>query len=381
MGPLTALKVLIIPDKFKGTLPARAAAEAIARGWRRARPQDRLELVPMSDGGDGFGDVLSAVMEARLRTASVIDAAHRPCRAKWWWESRTQTAIIESATVIGLAMLPRGKFHPYKLDTFGLGLFMRHVARTGARSCLVGLGGSATNDGGFGLARALGWEFLGRDGQAIEQWTRLDELRSIRRPTRRFGFKDLIVAVDVRNPLLGPSGATRVYGPQKGLKQFALAERCLRRLARVTAIEFGSDFADIPGAGAAGGLGFGLMAFTGGRLEPGFDLFARLARLQHRIRTADVVVTGEGQLDGSSFMGKGTGEIARLARLLGKPCLALAGTMEPRAAINRKFAGTWTLEGIADARQARARAAFWLEKLAAKVAAAAGQFCRLDAQG
>src|ERR1044072_3112912 len=161
------LKVLIVPDKFKGTLTARAAAELIARGWRQARPQDTLELLPMSDGGDGFGDVLSAVWDAEEQTVATLDAAHHPLQAGWWWDRTAATAIIESARIIGLAILPPKKFHPFDLDTFGLGAALAAAAQGGTRHFLRGIGGSATNDGGFGVARALGWTFLDEHDQPI----------------------------------------------------------------------------------------------------------------------------------------------------------------------------------------------------------------------
>src|ERR1700756_1294305 len=149
-----ALKVLIVPDKFKGTLTARAAAMAIARGWRKARPADALELLPMSDGGDGFGEVLSGLLHAKKIAVKTVDAAHRPIRAHWWWEAKSKTAIVESANVIGLALLPSKKFHPFQLDTLGLGAVIRAAVKRGAKHCFVGIGGSATNDAGFGVARA-----------------------------------------------------------------------------------------------------------------------------------------------------------------------------------------------------------------------------------
>src|SRR5947207_2704003 len=154
------LKVLIIPDKFKGTLSAAAAAAAIGRGWRTSRPKDTLEQLPMTDGGDGFGEVISRLIKARPRTISTMDAAHRQCRSRWWWDPLTKTAIVESAEVIGLARFRDKRFHPFKLDTFGLGAIFERVAKYGAKRCLIGIGGSATNDGGFGLNRALGWTFL-----------------------------------------------------------------------------------------------------------------------------------------------------------------------------------------------------------------------------
>jgi len=365
-----ALRVLIIPDKFKGTLTAAAAAEAIARGWRRARAQDALELLPMSDGGDGFGEVTSALLQAKAQRAQAVDAAHRTCLARWWWESRTKTAVIESAAVIGLARLPRQRFHPFQLDTLGLGALLRRAAKRGARRCLMGIGGSATNDGGFGLARALGWDFFDREGKLIERWTGLAQLERIRAPRRQRWFSRFVVATDVENPLLGRRGATRVYGPQKGLgpRDFVPAERCLGRLADVVRRQFGRDFAREPGAGAAGGLGFGLRAFLGAELQPGFALFARQAALEQRLRAADLVVTGEGAIDRSTLMGKGVGQLARRCRQLEIPCLGLAGAISAGAGIRRFFAQARALIELTTVAQARARPDHWLERLAEQVA-------------
>ena len=365
-----ALRVLIIPDKLKGTLTAPAAAEAIARGWRGARAGDLLSLLPMSDGGDGFGEVTSTLLKARIQRVKTVDAAHRPCVAKWWWEPGTRTAIIESAAVIGLAMLPPKRFHPFQLDTLGLGAVVRTAVKKGAKRCLMGVGGSATNDGGFGLARALGWVFFDRQGEVIEGWTGLSQLARIRPPQRRQWFKRSVVATDVQNRLLGGKGATRIYGPQKGLRpqDFALAERCLSRLARVAKAQLGRDFAREPGAGAAGGLGFGLLAFLGAELQPGFDLFARQAALERRLRTADLVVTGEGAIDGSTLMGKGVGQLARRCHQLKIPCIALAGRVSASTGRRAFFTQAHALTELTTVGQAKARAAYWLERLAQRVA-------------
>src|ERR1039458_5941774 len=181
------LRILIIPDKFKGTLSAGAAARAIAKGWHEARRQGSLDLLPMTDGGDGFGEVISGLLRARVQRLETVDAAHRPCSARWWWEPRTKTAIIESAAIVGLAMLPPGRFHPFELDTFGLGAVIRAAAAKGARRCLMGIGGSATNDGGFGLARSLGWKFLEEGGPTMANldWSQCPAVESI--PGKRSG--------------------------------------------------------------------------------------------------------------------------------------------------------------------------------------------------
>jgi glycerate 2-kinase len=366
---VNAVNVLIIPDKFKGTLSAAAAAEAIGRGWGKARPGDALELRPMTDGGDGFGVVMGDLLGARRQTAKTVDAAHRPCAARWWWEAGSKTAILESAAVIGLAMLPPGRFNPFELDTFGLGRVLEAAARRGARRCLVGIGGSATNDGGFGVARALGWEFLDRAGNSIRQWTDLRALARVRAPKDRRWPREVVVAVDVQNPLLGAQGASRIYGPQKGLRpeDFRVAEACLRRLAKVVAAQTWRVFARAPGAGAAGGLGFGLPAFLGARLEPGFDLYARQASLDRHLRWADVVITGEGALDDSTLMGKGVGQVAQRCRRLRIPCIGLAGVVNARAAGRGMFAQLHALSDLAGIGPAKAKPAFWLQRLACQV--------------
>jgi glycerate 2-kinase len=370
LDSLMPLRVLIIPDKFKGTLSAPAAAEAIARGWRSARPPDVLEMVPMSDGGDGFGEVTSALLGAKGQRVRTMDAARRPCVAQWWWEARSRTAIIESAAVIGLAMLPPGRFHPFELDTRGLGDVVGAAARKGARRCMMGIGGSATNDGGFGLARALGWQFLDRGGQRIECWTGLRLLERIQVPQRRRWFARCLVATDVQNPLLGRRGASRVYGPQKGLRptDFAVAEQCLGRLARVVERQLGRDFARVPGAGAAGGLGFGLQAFLGAELTPGLDLFARHAGLERLLGKADLVVTGEGAIDISTLMGKGVGQIGERCRRLRIPCIGLAGMVGMTSGAKGVFTQIHALTELTSVRQAKARPAHWLERLAEQVA-------------
>ena len=365
-----APRVLIVPDKFKGTLTARQAAEAIASGWRAVRPGDRLELLPMSDGGDGFGLVMSELLGALPRSIRTVDAAHRPCTARWWWEPRSRTAIVDTAGVIGLAMLPARRFHPFGLDTFGLGKVLQRAGELGARRCLIGLGGSATNDAGFGLARALGWTFFAEDGSTIETWTRLPQLARVRAPDQPLGITELVVAVDVQNPLLGMTGATRVYGPQKGLKQkdFVLAEKALRRLATVMKRHTRRDLSKVPGSGAAGGLGFGFLAFVGGRLESGFDLFARQSKLEKKIRVADVVVTGEGALDASTFMGKGAGRVAQLCSGFSVPCLALTGSLELQVSRRKLFHLVAALTSVTTPAQARADAVTWLAQVASSIA-------------
>jgi glycerate 2-kinase len=204
----------------------------------------------------------------------------------------------------------------------------------------------------------------------IERWTDLERLEDIRTPQRRRWFARWLVATDVGNPLLGPRGATRVYGPQKGVRtrDVALAERCLGRLAHLVQRQFGRDLAHEPGAGAAGGLGFGLRAFLGAELRPGFDLFARQASLGRRLHAANLVVTGEGAIDRSTVMGKGVGEIARRCRRLDIPCIGLAGVVGAGGEAASLFNQARALTELTTIRQAKAQPARWLERLAQQAA-------------
>jgi glycerate kinase len=363
------LNVLIVPDKFKGTLTASQAAGAIAQGWRRARPDDRLDLLPMSDGGDGFGEILGLLLDGEPTATETVDAAQRLTQSRWWWSASTRTAIVESARVIGLAMLPPGQFHPFALDTRGLGTVLRAAVERGARHCLMGIGGSATNDAGFGLALALGWQFLDEARSPITRWVDLDALSTVVPPAQPIGFETLTVAVDVRNQLLGPAGCSRIYGPQKGLVEFERAERALGRLAEVMASHNGSDHSMLPGAGAAGGLGFGLVSFAGGRLQSGIEVFKHHAGLENRVRAADLVITGEGAIDAQTLMGKGVGEIAALCQRLEVPCVGLAGVVEDLEQARGRFWLTSALTpDFTDRESALREPARWLQRVASEAA-------------
>ena len=208
-----ARRVLIAPDKFKGTLSALEAAQAIATGWRQARPEDTLILQPISDGGDGFGVLLAEALNGKLTSCEASNAAGQMIIATYWL-TPDQTALIESANVIGLAMLEPSERAPLENDSSGLGQVIQHATTNGAKRLIIGIGGSATNDGGFGMARGLGWEFLDSANNSLPKWPALTQLNSIVQPLNR-PLPPITTAVDVQNPLLGPNGCTRIYGPQK----------------------------------------------------------------------------------------------------------------------------------------------------------------------
>lgn len=366
-----AMRVLIVPDKFKGTLTANQVAEAIAEGWKQARPADSIELFPMTDGGDGFGTLLSQRLQAESRLVRTVDAAGQPCDAEWWWAAGRRVAIVEAAQANGLARLPKGRWHPFDLDTSGLAPLLRAAESAGAEKCLVGIGGSATNDGGFGMARALGWKFWDAAGQPILQWTQLERLERVERPASPLRIPDLKVAVDVSNPLLGPQGCSRIYGPQKGLKpeDMPRAEAPLAALAAVIERQLGLNHAEAPGAGAAGGLGFGLATFAGATLTPGFGLFAEISGLEERIRQSDLILTGEGCMDPSSLMGKGVGGVASLCRNFGKPCVGLGGSRVDTALLAKHLTSSYALvPDLVSLDEALAQPFVHLQTLARKVA-------------
>ena len=371
------MKILVVPDKFKGTLSAAEAGEAIRRGWLRARGADEVRVLPMSDGGDGFGEILGRMLGAKRVEVATVNAAHEGVRAEWWHEGGERLGIIETARVIGLAMLPAGKFHPFELDTFGLAKMVLSMRELGVSRCVVGIGGSATNDGGFGLARGLGYKFL-EGKREINRWTELHGLERIVPPGNPVKFSECVIASDVQNRLLGAEGATRIYGPQKGLRpaDFGEAERCLARLAEAVARDLGVNAAEEGGPGAAGGLGYGLRVFLGGRFEPGFDIFARYAGLEELVDAAELVITAEGSIDEQSQMGKGTGAVAEICARKKKRCIGLAGMLD-REALARGgrqiFSALYGMHpDLTSLEQAKARPAEWLEKLAVKASGELG---------
>jgi glycerate kinase len=368
------LRVLIVADKFKGTLTAEQAAAAIAHGWSSIRREDIVETLPMADGGDGFGAVLGHLLDAEPRSCATVDCAGRARNATWWFAPRTKTAIIEAAEVNGLRLLPPGRYHPFNLDTTGLGALLRAAISAEANRIFVGLGGSATNDGGFGLARSIGWVFLDSNGNELRRWTALTNLVRLDPPLHGIlTGQELVIAVDVTNKLLGPRGATRIYGPQKGLRDAELeqSEACLSQLASVSGATCERDYAAEAGAGAAGGLGFAMRAFCGGQFRPGARVFAELADLERRITAAQLVITAEGCFDEQSLMGKGVGHVAELAALAQRPCLCLPAVsrIDPRCLPWSQFEVHSIVPTIADVTHAKRYTTDCLRQLAARVAA------------
>jgi glycerate kinase len=339
------VRILVAPDKFKGSLDAREVAENIASGLRDVLPDATIETIPVADGGEGTADVIRHTCGGERVKCTAHDAIGREIDANYIWRGKLATTFMEMSTAAGLWRIDPKDRDLLRADTFGVGEMIKDAVRRGAQEILIGLGGSATNDGGFGMARALGFQFLANEHE-IETPAELVNLARIKAPTRRFSVT-ITAAVDVRNPLLGPRGATRIFGPQKGgtPDELNTLESGLTRLADIVTRDLGCDFRDKPGAGAAGGLGFGLMSFCGATVRSGFGVVAEFIRLKDAIAKADVVITGEGRLDEQSLEGKAPAGVARLAREAGKRVFAIVGQASQEKKVREVFDGIRELAG------------------------------------
>lgn len=330
------MRILLACDKFKGSLSAKEVAESIRSALGRILPEAKFDVCPIADGGEGTTVAIVESLGAEWREAKTVDAQGRRLLVRYGWIPDQQKAVMEMSFASGLDKVLDLKPEPRTASTEGTGMLMADAAAKGAKAILIGIGGSATNDGGLGMAIALGYRFHRAGRPITPTLENILEVDRITRPTTRWDIP-VLVACDVDNPLLGPRGATRTYGPQKGVEDFAWFEERLAHLAGLVSRDLGTDAGDIPGAGAAGGLGFGLMAFAGGKLTGGFDLVASQIGLAGRIRQADIVVTGEGRMDEQSLMGKGPVGVARLARRLGSKVVAVAGSITESPALRREF--------------------------------------------
>jgi len=339
------MRIVVAPNAFKGSLSALAAAKAIGDGIRLADPDADLTLVPIADGGDGTVDALVAGADGQHRVLRVRGPLTDPVDADYGVIDGGKTAVIEMAKAAGLALLPQDKRDPRVTTTYGVGELLQHAYDGGARHFIVGIGGSATNDGGAGMAQALGYHLLDAQGHELPPGgLALQNLARIHVGGVHANWTDaqVDVACDVTNPLTGPSGASAVYGPQKGATPEVVAEldAALKHFAQIIRRDLGVDVEPLPGAGAAGGLGAGLVAFTGARLRPGAEMVMEALNLDDRIKGADLVITGEGRLDSQTArFGKGPAAVARHARKAGIPVVGLAGGIADEAELRLLFDG------------------------------------------
>lgn len=365
-------RILVAPDSFKGTLTAAGAAMAMGRGVRRALPRASVRLFPVSDGGEGFVDALISAMGGMPQWTMVQGPLpSRRVRARWVLAAKGTTALIEMAAAAGLGLVPPEERNPAVTTTFGVGEMIRSALDQGVEAILLGIGGSATNDGGAGMASALGVKFLDASGALLGQGggplTSLAHIDATGLDVR-LGRTAVTVACDVTNVLTGPQGASFVYGPQKGADRAAveLLDQALARYAEVLRNDLGIDVAEVPGSGAAGGLGAGLIAFCGASLVPGIDVVLDAAGFDGALASCDLVLTGEGRLDSQTRSGKALAGILRRAHAAHVPVAAVAGSVEGDAAEyigERGFVAVATLtNGPRDAARAMNDAASSLEE-------------------
>jgi glycerate 2-kinase len=366
------MRVVVAPDKFEGSLRAGEVAAAVEAGLRRARADVEVVRLPLGDGGAGTLDALVAAGFERV-PARVTGPTGEPVEAAIAVDG--QRAFVEMAEASGLKRLPGGRRAPLAATTYGTGELLAVALDRGARELVLGIGGSATTDGGAGMAAALGARLLDEEGAelppggaALLRLARVD----VSGLDPRLAEARVTVACDVDNPLVGPDGAAAVYGPQKGAgpDDVLLLDSALRRYARVLADDLGLDVAGIPGAGAAGGLGAGAIAFLGAELRTGIELVLELVGFDQAVAGADLVITGEGKLDAQSLRGKAPVGVARAAAAHGVPVVAVAGVVEV-ADRELRAAGFEEAHALAelepDPERSMAEAAPLLERLAERV--------------
>lgn len=330
------MKVVIAIDSLKGSLSSMEAGMAIKDGILAAKPDAEVIVKPLADGGEGTTDALIEGMNGERIDLTVTGPMHTPVDAYYGYLKDTNTAVMEMASAAGITLVPDSEKNPLLATSYGVGEMINDAIQRGCRNFIIGIGGSVTNDGGIGMLKALGVRFLdengedaGEGGQALAKVARIDVS----------GMNPLLkechiqVACDVNNPLCGENGSTYVYGPQKGVTEDMkkILDEAMAHFARVTSETLENDYMNTPGAGAAGGLGYAFLAYTGAALTPGIELILDAVGLEEELSGADVVVTGEGRLDFQTAMGKAPVGVARLAKKYNAKVIAFAGSVTKEA--------------------------------------------------
>ncbi len=332
------MKVTIAIDSFKGSLSTFEAGEAIREGVKRVYPDAMVKICPLADGGEGTVDAIVAGAGGELRTVTVTGPLGKPVKARYGILPKSGTAVMEMSAAAGITLVSDKERNPLNTTTYGVGEMILDAIRQGCRKFVIGIGGSATNDGGIGMLAALGFEFLKADGKPVSLGGRgLGELASIciDKKEPMLDECEFCIACDVKNPLCGESGCSAVYGPQKGAtpEMVKTMDAWLASYAGLTRQVLPKADANTPGTGAAGGLGFAFLSYLGATLQSGVEIVMRETGLETEVKDADVVVTGEGRLDGQSYMGKAPIGVASLAKKYGKPVVAFSGCVTPDAVL------------------------------------------------
>lgn len=323
------MKIVVAPDSFKGSLTAIEVSDAIEKGIREIFPEAKIIKIPMADGGDGTVQCLVNATGGKILEEKVIGPLGDEVLASYGILADKKTAVIEMAAASGLTLVPENRRNPLITTTYGTGQLIKAALDQGCRKMIIGIGGSATNDGGAGMVQALGVKLLDQEGKEIgfgggklKKIIRID----ISCMDNRLSDTKVLVASDVNNPLCGLKGASRIYGPQKGATPEVIEEldESLAHFAKLIKRDLHKDIQDIPGAGAAGGLGAGLMAFLNAELRPGIEIIIEVVKLKQAIKGADLVITGEGKIDSQTIYGKAPIGVAKIAKKYKIPVMAIA---------------------------------------------------------
>ena len=342
-------KVVIAIDSFKGCLTSEEAGKAAAAGIKAVFPDCETLLFPIADGGEGMLDVLLSTTNGTYESLTVYGPLMKPVEGRYGLSGDGQTALIEMAAVSGLPLVPREKRNPMQTTTYGTGELILDALRRGCRRFIVGIGGSATNDAGLGMLQALGFRFLDRNGNLLGTGGRvMSEVVSIDTSAVHPALKEahFTIACDVENPFCGPDGAAYIFAPQKGADPDMVKEldAGMRSLAQVIRSVTGKEIADYPGAGAAGGMGGGFLAFLNAELKPGIRLMLDALDFEEKVKGADLVITGEGRVDGQTAMGKVPSGIQKEAQKQNIPVIVIAGSIEDTEKMNRAgFQGVFSI--------------------------------------
>lgn len=330
------MNIVIAIDSLKGSLTSLEAGKAIETGIKKVYPEAVTKVLPLADGGEGTVEALTLGMGGKLQSIEVTGPLGNKIRAQYGILSDGKTAIVEMAAAAGITLVPDNKRNPLYTTTFGVGEILLDAMHKGCRHFIIGIGGSATNDGGVGMLQALGYDMLDADGKPVpfgaaglKVLCRIDDSR-VTPELKKCTFR---IACDVTNPLCGEKGCSAIYGPQKGAspEDIALMDKWMGDYARISKEKYSHADANAPGAGAAGGMGFAFLTFTNATLESGIEIVLAETKLEEHIAKADLVITGEGRLDGQTVMGKAPVGVARIAKKYKKPVIAFAGCVTPEA--------------------------------------------------
>ena len=324
------MKIVVAPNSFKGSSTAVEVSEAIEQGIREVFPEAEVIKIPMADGGDGTVECLVNATGGEILKEKVIGPLGDKVLAHYGILGDKRTAVIEMAAASGLTLVPENKRNPLITTTYGTGQLIKAVLNQGCRKMIIGIGGSATNDGGAGMVQALGVKLLDQEGKEVGFGG--GELKKIVKidiscMDNRLSDTKVLVASDVNNPLCGPQGASKIYGPQKGATPEVIEEldKSLSYFAELIKRDLNKEVKDIPGAGAAGGLGAGLMAFLNAELRPGIEIIIEIVKIEQIIRESDLLITGEGRIDAQSVFGKVPFGLGKMAKKYNVPVIAIVG--------------------------------------------------------